>query len=556
MAIDPQLTAAMARELLGWESADAASLAKTARRLDALMRSVQDEERTIIQSGFPAFAFDAAHAAGLPEEAAGHAGPPAQTPEAQPAGINAPSGDPLDWSALELAAAIRRRQVSPVEVTEAVLERIALRDPDLNAFVTILADQALAEARRAEQEAPRGPLHGVPVAVKDLFDVAGVLTTAGSRLRSRNQAERDAAAVARLRAAGAIVIGKTATHEFAYGTTTDSPFHGPTRNPRDLQRSPGGSSGGSGAAVAAAMVPLALGSDTAGSIRIPAACCGVAGLMPTYGRVSRTGTVPLSWSLDHVGPIARSVADLALALSVLAGGPDPADPAASGRSPSDYLHAARSGREAAGPQALRGIRIGLPAAWLTGPVDPGVSAGFDRAVAVLRELGAAVVEVSLPPLRLFHFISRLLTLAEAGAYHAPNLPEGADQYGPDVRARVELGQFILARDYLLAQRLRTEVAGQTGRVMAEGGIHALVLPTMPVPAPMVGQRTHLYPGGEAEPVGEAMIRFTAPFNVTGQPVVSIPCGKGSVQLVGRPFGEAGLLYIAAALEAALNERPS
>lgn len=433
-----------------------------------------------------------------------------------------PAGPLADWPAAALARAVEQGLLSPAEVVRACLERIAERNPGLNAFVAVMADEALAEAGGP---AGSGPLSGLPLAVKDLYHVRGWPTRAGSRLRAHAPPEpADSALVAQLRAAGAVPLGKTATHEFAYGCTTDSPFCGPTRNPADPARSPGGSSGGSAAAVAAGMAPLALGTDTAGSVRIPAACCGVVGLKPTIGRLSGAGILPLSWSLDHPGLLARTVGDTAMLWEALGGAAPPA------------------GR----PAGLKGLVAGVPADWVTTPMEPEVRAGFEQGLRLLEDRGAAVAEVTLPPLDLCHFVSRVITLAEAGAYHAPNL-DRLEEYGPDVRSRVALGQYVTARDYLLARRLRSRLCREFAGAMA--GVHLLVTPTQPMGAPLIGQRTVLYPGGREEAVAEALIRFAAPFNVTGQPAISIPLGTGSIQLAGPPDGETLLLQVAAALTA-------
>ncbi|HWI66625.1 MAG TPA: amidase [Symbiobacteriaceae bacterium] len=378
---------------------------------------------------------------------------------------------------------------------EAIAYNIADRDAEINAFVTICGDL---------------PDHGIPIAVKDVYDVAGLPTTAGSRILSGRIATEDAAVVRRLRAAGAVIVGKTATHEFAYGCTTDSPFHGPTRNPADLTRTPGGSSGGSAAAVAAGMVPIALGTDTAGSVRIPAACCGVVGFKPTYGKVSTEGIIPLSWSLDHPGTMACTVADIA------------------------WVHAVLTGET---PLGVTHPRIGVPSAWLETRIDPDVRSRFTEAIQ-----GLDVAEVELPPLEEFHFVSRVITLAEAGSYHQTHLDRLPD-YAPDVRARVELGQVIPARDYLLAQRMRAHLIRQMATVMEQ--VDVLVMPTLPLPAPLIGERRW-----EGEAVADALTRFTAPFNVTGQPAISLPCGMTSaglpvgLQLVGASHQDAALLGIA------------
>lgn len=497
-----ELIAALAREWLGLPAADEAALAKTARRVEALVAECRLFDGTVGAAEAPAVRFTP----GLFQGTVGLGEHPGERPQFP--GTNA-SG-------------------RPTERTRTALQRIAERDGAIHAFVSVMAGEAMAGAQRAEQAlergAPAGPLHGVPVAVKDLIDVAGQPTRAGSQVTSGAPASADAEVVRRLRAAGAVIIGKAATHEFAYGSITPG-----VCNPLDLTRSPGGSSGGSAAAVAAGMAEIALGTDTGGSVRCPAACCGVVGLKPTHGLIPTTGIIPLAWSLDTTGIIAATVAEAGTALAAMAGSftlPEPA-------------------------QGLSGVTVGLPKVWLEGPMEPGVRAAFDQELAHLSLLGARLIEVDLPPLELFAFVSRTIILAEASAYHAPYLNRLAD-YGPDVRAKVELGQFVLARDYLLAQRLRAELCRRTAQVMEQ--VTVLTTPAMPVVAPEIGQRLWQYPDGNTEPVADAMLRFLAPFNVTGQPAISLPCRATAnglpvgIQLVGPVGGDQLLLQIACAAE--------
>lgn len=573
MELDRDLIAAILREMHGRPEVEDAVLTETAQRVKMLLSKLRLADERRLQPVAPAFSFDPAAESYKTDPVVGRAlyaamaaapgssgyggsggttGSGAVSPPERPAQPDGP--EYLEWPAHRMAEAIARRELSPVELAEAALERISALDPALNAFVTVMADSALAEARRAEARlskpsgGPLGPLHGVPIALKDIYETAGVRTAAGSCILSDYVPQADATPVRRLRAAGAIILGKTATHEFAFGALTDSPFHGPTRNPWDTRRTPGGSSGGSGAAVAAAMVPIAMGTDTGGSIRMPASCCGVVGLKPTYGRCSKAGVLPLSWSLDHVGPIAATVRDAALVLAVIAG-PDPADPSALPVPIDDYIAAAEV------PPDLRGTRIGVPAAWLdTRRVDGEVLAQFEAGLRRFAELGARVEEVALPEADLMTLVNRLLTLGEAGAYHAPFLKDQARDYAPDVRLRMELGAHLSARDYLLGQRLRGEIAREVHQIMAR--VDAIALPTMPVYPALIGQPMWEFGSGEREAVVEAMVRFPAPFSVTGQPAFSLPCGLTEagipvgLQLVGRPFGEAALIRIAAAFEAA------
>jgi aspartyl-tRNA(Asn)/glutamyl-tRNA(Gln) amidotransferase subunit A len=468
-----------------------------------------------------------------PPSGPGRVALPETAPEAAtPAGaVGEPGG------LVEAARLAREGLASSTELVEAALERIEALDGRLGAFVTVLAGEARAEAaardaRRRRGEA-LGPLHGMPLAVKDLVDVAGAVTGAGSPKLAGNLATRDAEVVARLRAAGAVVVGKTRTHEFAYGVLTPG-----TANPWDLDRIAGGSSGGSAAAVAAGMVPAALGTDTAGSIRIPAACCGVVGFKPTWGRVPATGVFPLSWSCDHVGPIAADVAGAALLFEVMAGEPAPAVPAS------------EPGRR---PPGAGGPRIGRLAAEALGPVDPPVTAALDGLCDRLEAAGARIDEVTLP-LQAARAAVAAIVLPEAAAAHARLLAEtGEDGYGPRVLAALRLGQSALAGEYLAGLRYRGRFAAQVEELLGER--QALLLPTLPCAAPRAGQRTVTVAGvsGGVQPLLTAL---PGPFNCSGSPVVSLPVGlvppgglPVAASLVGRIGGDRELLRLAAWVEA-------
>jgi aspartyl-tRNA(Asn)/glutamyl-tRNA(Gln) amidotransferase subunit A len=467
-----------------------------------------------------------------------------------PAGRPIPEGL-LSRPAAEVARSIARREVSPSEVLEATLARIEELAPALNAFITVTAERARARARQATEElargGARGPLFGLPVAVKDIIETAGVRTTCGSRILRDYVPAADATVVRRMEAAGAIVVGKTNMHEFAFGPTTVNPHYGVCRNPHNPACVSGGSSGGSAVAVATGQAYLALGTDTGGSIRIPSACCGAVGLKPTYGRVSKAGIFPLSWSLDHAGPLGRGVADVALALEVLAGA-DPLDPStATAPPPGGYLDAAESGARG----GLRGLAIGMPRGWLECRVTPGVAAAVSSAVERLRSLGAAVREIEFPGPDPMMLANRLIVLAEAAAFHLPWLRRVPGEYGPDVRARLELGQYLMAVDYLAGQRLRGELCRSVAAAMRD--VDLLVTPALPAPAPYIGQDYFDWPDGR-ETVPDGLIRLVAPFNVTGQPALSMPCGLDAgrpvgLQIVGRWFEEGTVLRAAAALEA-------
>jgi len=445
-------------------------------------------------------------------------------------------------SAADLGRRIARREVSPVEVARAQLARIALLDTKLNAFLLVTAAGVLAEAAAAEREIAagrnRGPLHGVPMALKDLFDTAGVRTTAGSMILAENVPARDAAVVERLRAAGLVLLGKTNLHEFAFGTTSDNPHFGSARNPWDLERSPGGSSGGSGAALAAGLCAVSLGTDTGGSIRIPAAACGVVGLKPTLGRVSRRGVTPLAWSFDTVGPMSRTVEDAALLLNVIAV-PDAEDEWCAVRPAEDFSREFERG--------VGGLTLGVPREWFFEGVEPGIETCVREAIAVLEREGARRTEVSLPGMADAHTAHHAILAAEAAAFHGPWLRERADDYGSDVRRGLELGQLIAAVDYVNARRVQAIVRATFRLALAEADV--LVTPCLPQPPLRVGESMSREPA-------VAWNRLLTPVNLAGYPAISLPCGFDGagmpvgLQIIGRPFEEALLLRVALAYERA------
>jgi len=460
----------------------------------------------------------------------------------------------------EAARRVARREISPVDLVEACLARIE-RAETLGAFWTVTAEAARAEAKRAEQEiargGPRHPLHGIPIAHKDLFDTAGVRTTAGASFWPARVPDEDAAVVARLRDAGAISLGKLALHELAAGVTSQNPWRPPCRNPWDPTRIPGGSSGGSGVAVAAGLAFAATGSDTGGSIRIPASLCGCVGLKPTYGLLSRRGVVPLAWSLDHVGPLARSVADAALVAETMAGH-DPGD-AASTRRAAPALAAA-----ACEPSA-RGLRVALVRDDAPSACAPAVRTAVQDAARRLASLGARVVELELPALGRAVAVNTVIMLGELASAFGPRFEAlGAEAFGADVATLLQAGCQISARSYLDAQRQRRAIQHEVAAAMDDADL--LLLPATGIPAPRIGEEL-VTVDGLTLPAVLALIRFTAPINVTGQPALSLPAGFDvgglplAVQLVGRPFADAELVRAAAALEADLapalaGRRPS
>ncbi len=432
---------------------------------------------------------------------------------------------------VEIARSLRRRQVSPLDLVDAYSRRIE-QASGLHAFITRPGERARREARRAERRLARGEagaLLGVPIAVKDLFATRGMRTTAGSRILRDWVPARDAAAVAQLRAAGAIIFGKTNLHEFAYGVSTANPWWGVARNPHDPTRSPGGSSGGSAIAVVAGLCAGALGSDTGGSIRVPASLCGCVGLKPTFGAIPLDGTIPLGWSLDHAGPLARTVADAGLLLDVLTG-----------------VDAGRAARRA----STRGLRVGVLKGPMVEKVQPHVSHQVDAAAAGLRRWGLRVRSVTVPEME-WTVATQLVTLrAEASAVHNRWIRTRPRAYGADVRIRLQLGALVAGADYVLAQRMRGRLRAALGRVFQD--VDVLLLPTTPITAPVIGDRTVRWRSGE-EPVDGALVRLTAPFNLTGLPALSVPFGRAGglpvgLQVVGQSMDEARLLAVARVIE--------
>ena len=445
----------------------------------------------------------------------------------------------------EAAAGLRARRFSAVELATAAISRIDRHDPGLRAFITVTAEQALDQARQADRELAlgkdRGPFHGIPVALKDLFATRGVRTTAGSRIYEEFVPAINATVVEKLLAAGAVLLGKLNMHELAYGITSANPHFGAVRNPWNPRHSPGGSSGGAGAAVAAQMVFMAMGTDTGGSIRIPASFCGTVGLKPTYGRVSRFGVLPLGFSLDHVGPLARSVRDAALALNAIAGH-DPLDPTSSRRPVVDYVPDEDC--------SIRGVRIGFPDSFFFDHLDGDVESAVRGAMARAESLGAEIRPVRLPDMQALNAVARIVLLSEASAVAEP-YPEDRSLYGADVRALLDQGRLVPATDYINAQRLRRQMRREFSQVWKE--VDCLVTPATPMPAPRVGDTT-VRLGGREEDVRLAATRLVRGANALGFPALSLPCGLSAsglpvgLQIIGPAFEEALLLRVGAALE--------
>lgn len=453
---------------------------------------------------------------------------------------------PYELSISAAAERISSRELSPVELVQSALDRIEEVEPRLNAFVVTTGEQALEAAQQAEKEIAdggyRGPLHGIPVGIKDLYDVVGVPTTSSSAVRSDYLPTEDAASVALLRAAGAVVVGKTQTHEFAYGVTTPK-----TRNPWNTDRVPGGSSGGSGAAVASGEVLMAMGSDTGGSIRIPASVCGTVGLKPTYGRVSRFGVTSLCWSLDHVGPLTRTVRDAGLVLNALAGF-DTRDAATVKEPIPDYTEGIDEG--------VAGLTLGVPTNYFFDDVDPQVEATVREAVQLLEAQGATLREVEIPYAQQMMAVEFGLCVPEASAYHQGMLRERGEHYTDDVRVLLEAGEVVLATQYIKVLRVRTLV--KEAFRQAFDGLDGMLCPTLPATAAAVSQQGFHFPSGAQKSVIDAYVGHSAPANVTGLPALSVPCGFDDdglpvgLQIIGRPFDESTVLRIGQAYESATD----
>jgi aspartyl-tRNA(Asn)/glutamyl-tRNA(Gln) amidotransferase subunit A len=445
----------------------------------------------------------------------------------------------VDWFTMgEAAAALRSGQCSSRTLTERMLSRIKAYDDTLNSFMTVTSEQALKAADVADEELSqgidRGPLQGIPVAVKDLFETAGVVTTAGTKLWEHRVPEMDATAVKRLKKAGAVLLGKTGMHELAWGSTSVNPHYGAIRNPWKIDHHPGGSSGGSAAAVAAGLAFAALGTDTGCSVRQPAHCCGIVGYKPTFGLVSKAGVVPLAWSLDHVGVLARSVADAAWTVMALTG-PDALDPWCLDRDPPDVTHALG--------ESVTGGTIGVPRGWFFDDVDSDAIALVEASLDVFRTLGVRVVEVELKDMpEVAEAV--LTTFSEVEATHGEALRAHPDQFSDEIHQKIKALSSKTAAEYAEAQRIRAIFRMQVRDVMA--GVDVLALPTSMLLAESFAVQS---PARSAD-----RSRNTRPFNFTGQPAVSVPCGFSpaglpvGLMLVGRRFEDARALQYAQAFE--------
>jgi aspartyl-tRNA(Asn)/glutamyl-tRNA(Gln) amidotransferase subunit A len=459
----------------------------------------------------------------------------------------------------EVGKLFRKRKLSPVELTKLMLERIERLNPKLNAFITVTAEIALAQAKKAESElfAPRGrkqhrdrgSLHGIPISLKDNIYTEGIRTTAGSKILKEFIPQHDAPIVFRLKEAGAVILGKTNMHEFAYGVTSNNPHYGPVRNPWDLARIPGGSSGGSAAAVAAGLCFGSIGTDTGGSIRIPSALCGIVGVKPTFGRVSVKDVIPLSPHLDCVGPLARTSADAARLLDPIF---------VRGKDESSLQRDTKPSR------ARRWFRLGLPKGFFFDAVSPEVQFTFDHALRLLRKSDCTLKDVSIPLLFETEDAGNQIAWAEATHYHqrAGWFPARAEEYGEDVRTRLDTGAKVSATAYLQAMEVRYSFIEQFHAVMAKANVDALVAPTTPIPASMIGEETTTVCGTN-HPTRALLLRLNRPANLGGLPAVTVPCGftpEGlpvGLQLIGAVTDEHLLLRVAGIFERSLplNRRP-
>ncbi len=443
----------------------------------------------------------------------------------------------------EAGRLLRKKEISPVELVDAALARIERANPGLNAFLTIVADEARRQARAAERAIrsgnASGPLHGIPISLKDNFWTRGIRSTAGSKILANFVPDEDSDVASRLARAGAILLGKTNMHEFAYGITNENPHYGPVRNPWAQERISGGSSGGSAVAVATGMGFASMGTDTGGSIRIPASLCGIVGLKPTYGLVSVAGVVPLAETMDHAGPLGRTVTDVCIMLQAVTVKYPKGAPAPECRK--------------LGRSIPRRFRLGWPKEYFFDRVDAEVRRAIEAAGKTLESLGARIEEVSLPHLADSVEPSTNIAMAEATRYHEAQgfFPARAAEYGEDVRKRLEMGREVRAVDYLNAFAVKREIEKEFQAAFAR--VDAIIAPALPIDAPRIGEN-ELMIEGEKETVRSALVRLNRPANLTGDPAISIPCGFTraglpiGLQLIGAHWSEARLLAIALAYE--------
>ena len=442
---------------------------------------------------------------------------------------------------VEAARALESRKTTAAALVEACLERIARDNPAINAFITVASEHARLDAQAADQELAsgryRGPLHGIPISIKDIIHVRGLPTTAASRVRAPVAESDDAPVVARLRAAGAVIVGKTNLHEFAFGTTNEDSAFGPVHHPLDSERSPGGSSGGSAASVTAGMAFASIGTDTGGSVRIPAAACGLVGLKPTLGEIPVDAVLPLSSTLDHVGPLCRSVEDAALIYQACVG---------------------TGGSHAFADAQPSALRIGVLGGYFTALLEPAVAEAYEDACSRLSAAGARLEDVSIPHASEIAPVYLHIVLAEAAALHAHTLEHQPDDYTPNVRIRLEMGRYVLAEDYVRALRGREILTREVDQAL--DGRAALLLPSLPIVAPRLGIPM-VRIGDADEPVRNVMLRLTQLFNLTGHPAITLPCVSSAplpvgVQLVGSRHQTSELLNVARTVERLVGPEPN
>jgi aspartyl-tRNA(Asn)/glutamyl-tRNA(Gln) amidotransferase subunit A len=448
-----------------------------------------------------------------------------------------------DLTLLEAASELASRAISPLELTQAYLSRIESLDPHLNSYLTVMEESVLEAAHKAGTEIRqgnyRGKLHGVPLALKDLYETKGIRTTGGSKFFADFYPQEDAYVVKRLHKAGAIFLGKLNMHEIALGVTNENPHYGSCRNPWDSDRISGGSSGGSAVALSARLCLGSLGSDTGGSIRIPASLCGIVGLKPTYGRVSLRGVIPLSWNLDHPGPMARRVEDAAILLQAIAGY-DPQDPASAKKPVPDYLTSLRDG--------VRGWRIAVASDPFFEEADAEILELIREAVRAFESLGAVIEQIAVPEAHQAARANGLMVTSDAAAFHKDRLSDHPQDFGQDVLTRLQSGAAVTSSEYILARRLQTILRRRYENLFDAFDI--LVTPATPIAAPLSG--------ADAVERARQLTRFTAPFNLTGLPAISLPCGftrhgmPAGLQLVARAWDEARLLQAAYAYETSLS----
>ncbi len=437
----------------------------------------------------------------------------------------------------KLAESLRSHETTSLALVEGALDKIEELNPRLNAFITVMAQAARTRASEVDAElaqgTDRGPLHGIPIAVKDLIHMRGLHTTAGSRVFADLIPDEDADCVKLLEQAGAVIVGKTGLHELAYGITSNNPHYGAVRNPCDVNRIPGGSSGGSGAAVAAGIVPMALGTDTGGSIRIPASFCGCVGFKPTYGRVSKRGVLPLGFSLDHVGPLCATVQDAAITMNVMA----------------------RSSGEDYRPGVvfdLRGVRVGRPSNFYFDRLAPAVAARIEKSFELAAGLGAEIIRLEVPDVEEWNAVARVVLLAEASAALEPHMAQ-RDLFGPDVLTLLDQGRLLPATMYIQAQRIRSRLVNEARAIWRQ--VDCLLTPATPTTAPKIGD-TEIDVGSVNEDVRLATTRLVRGINLLGVPALSLPCGTDAaglpvgLQIIAPAFADKNLLRIGSALERA------